>query len=292
MATSRDDVKSCRLWRGAVAELVGTMLLVIIGCGTCVGGPDWEQFAPSTLQISLAFGLAVATVVWCLCHVAGAGHVNPAVTAGMLVTGKISVVRAVVFIVAQCLGAVVGAGLLKALTPPAVQGQLGATTVSGTLSVEQGFGVEFVVTFVLVLTVFASCDGKRKDLHGSGPLAIGLSVTLCHLFAIKYTGSSMNPARSFGPAVVATVWQNHWVYWCGPLLGGVTAALLYEALFAADASLSKVRYFLLTTNSSSSSSSGGSADHSVDDTKLHADDPNATGHEMKTLIETEIDARV
>jgi len=105
---------------------------------------------------------------------------------------------------------------------------------------------------VLVLTVFAVCDEHRTDLHGSAPLAIGLSIAFCHLFAIKYTGSSMNPARALGPAVVMNLFDNHWVYWAGPLLGGATAALIYEMWFAANASLTKVKALFLTKNYNSS----------------------------------------
>uniref|UniRef100_A0A2C9JL65 Aquaporin n=1 Tax=Biomphalaria glabrata TaxID=6526 RepID=A0A2C9JL65_BIOGL len=111
----------------------------------------------------------------------------------------------------QLIGAVVGAGILLGLTPEKDQSALGMTLVHDKISVGQAVGVELFITFVLVFTVFASCDNKRKDLNGSAPLAIGLSVTMCHLWAIDYTGSSMNTARSFGPALVMGTWDNHWV---------------------------------------------------------------------------------
>lgn len=127
----------------------------------------------------------------------------------------------------------------------------------------QGFGIELIITFILVSTVFATCDKHRTSLNGSGPLAIGLSVTMCHLsfvsilqsilnnccrilfwceyfnsiwyiLQIRLTGASMNPARTFGPAVVTGWWQNHWIYWCGPIGGGVLAGLLYEFVFAGN----------------------------------------------------------
>jgi len=112
----------------------------------------------------------------------------------------------------------IGAGLLKAFTGT-VQG---VTGLSAGVSAGQGIGIELFITFVLVLCVFAP---------GTTPLAIGLSIATCHLFAIPFTGSSMNPARSFGPALVANVWANHWVYWVGPILGGISAALTSVFVF-------------------------------------------------------------
>jgi len=243
-----DEFRQSLFWKALLAELVGTAVLVFAGCASCVN-PE------SHVQIALTFGIAVATVVWTIAHVSG-GHINPAVTVGMLFARKITLIRALLYVVSQCVGAIVGAAILKGINPPLLKDTLGYTglqTICSNASdiatcVElgsgTGFGVELVITFVLVFTVFSSCDKRRKDLGGSIPLAIGLSVTLCHLFAIKYTGSSMNPARSFGPAVIGGVWANHWVYWCGPICGGIIAGLLYEIIFAVDASLSKIRDML------------------------------------------------
>jgi len=249
-------------WKALLAEFLGTLLLVFIGCASCVrynlSDPD---LPPPTadptdtplvkclpdgnhdkiVQISLTFGLAVATIVWGIAHVSG-GHINPAVTMGMLLARKITVVRAVLYIVMQSVGAVAGAALLRAVNPSYLKNDLCNTGVSENISSGQAFGVEFIITFVLVFTVFASCDKKRKDLAGSAPLTIGLSVTLCHLAAIKYSGASMNPARSFGTAAVLSEWDNHWVYWCGPIFGGVVAGVLYDLLFAADSSVEKLKH--------------------------------------------------
>lgn len=183
MASNRNDLRDPYFYRGVLAEGIGTMFLVFLGCGSCIG-KHWAEFAPTQVHISLCFGLAVATVVWCIGHVSG-GHVNPAVTVGLLATRKISLVRGIVFVAAQLVGAIAGSGLLRVLTPTGVQGNLGMTEVDKTLRVEQGFGVEFMITFILVFTVFASCDSKRTDLNGSAPLTIGLCVTLCHLFAVR-----------------------------------------------------------------------------------------------------------
>ncbi|XP_013789474.2 aquaporin-like [Limulus polyphemus] len=221
------------LGKALLAEFIGTAVLVLIGCGSCTKGWD-TGYSPTIVQIALAFGVTVGTAVQFIGHISG-GHINPAVTVAFLITRKISIFRAVLYIVVQCLGAIVGASVLKGVTPIKQQGDLGATLVHNNLSAVQGFIVELFITFVLVFTVFSCCDTNRQDIKGSTPLAIGLSVATCHMFAIKYTGSSMNSARSFGPAVIADVWLHHWVYWIGPVLGGVVAGLLYEHVFAASA---------------------------------------------------------
>uniref|UniRef100_A0A3Q3X1J3 Uncharacterized protein n=1 Tax=Mola mola TaxID=94237 RepID=A0A3Q3X1J3_MOLML len=139
----------------------------------------------------------------------------------------------------ECLGAITGSGILYLVTPAAVRGSLGVTTVNAGLSVGHGLLVELLITFELVFTVFATCDPKRTDLGGSAGLAIGFAVAIGHLFAIPYTGASMNPARSFGPAMVTLNFENHWVYWVGPILGGLLAAGLYEYLYCPDPDVKK-----------------------------------------------------
>jgi aquaporin-4 len=236
-------------WKAVLAELLGTMLLVFIGCAVCLDNLQKsaaDQGMATAVQISLAFGLAVATIVMGIGHVSG-GHINPAVTVGMLVTRKITVIRACFYILVQFVGAIAGAGLLWLLHPQDDRGgQFGRTMIGVGVTRVQAFLMEMVITFVLVFTIFASCDKHRSDITGSIPLTIGLSVTLCHLFAIKYTGSSMNPARSLGPAVLIGVTKNILIYIWGPIAGGVLAALLYDLVFAADASLQKFKgYFTL-----------------------------------------------
>lgn len=178
------DIKARTTWQGALAEVLGTAVLVLIGCGTCLG-KDWEANNPTIVQISLTFGLAVATVVRGIGHVSG-GHINPAVTCAMLMTRRATLFKALLYITAQCLGAVAGAGLLRVVTPPQYEGDLGQTSVSPLMSpFPGGYLVETVITFILVFTVFAACDANRQDPSGSTPLSIGFAVAICHMFAVS-----------------------------------------------------------------------------------------------------------
>nr|BAM83568.1 aquaporin [Anomala cuprea] len=219
---------STNLWRALCAEFIGTFLLVLIGCGTIL------QFkptaAPSIVAISLAFGLIVATLAQAIGHVSGC-HVNPAVTLSLFVTGDCKLIRSCLYIVVQCLGAMAGSAMLMVATPSDFQGNLGATAPHADLAPAQAFFYEAVLTFLLCFVIHGVCDAKRKDIKGSAPLAIGLAITACHLSGIKYTGSSINPARSFGPAVIKNNWHNHWIYWAGPIIGGLVAGLIYKFIF-------------------------------------------------------------
>lgn len=221
-------IKTCK---SSLAELIGTMFLVLVGCGSCLGDTSADF-----VRIALAFGVTVATMAQSIGHVSGC-HINPAVTAGLLFGRKIGLVKSIFYVVAQCLGAVIGAGLLLVLAPENMRGAdgLGKTALGEGVTAGQGFGIEFLITFVLVMVVFgaAADDNNAPNVKGSAPLAIGLSITTCHMFAIPFTGSSMNPARTFGPAAILSDFTNHWVYWVGPILGGICASIVYQMVLMA-----------------------------------------------------------
>lgn len=226
LGTEELSNKSSGLWRALLAEFVGIFILNFFACAACT-----HANGDKTL-ISLAFGLSVFMVVMSIGHISG-GHINPAVTAGMLAAGKVSVIRALLYVAAQCAGAVAATTTLDVLIPKSYQNGLGNTGLKDGVTDLQGLGFEFFLGFVLVLCVFGVCDDNKPDSRFVAPLAIGLTVSLGHLGVVEYTGSSMNPARSFGTAFVTDSWGHHWIYWAGPILGGVVAALLYTQLFKA-----------------------------------------------------------
>ncbi|XP_011883199.1 PREDICTED: aquaporin AQPAn.G isoform X2 [Vollenhovia emeryi] len=204
--------------RALLAEFLGTIFLNFFGCGAVV--------TENVLTVSLAFGLVVAGVIQGIGHISG-GHINPAVTCGLVVIGKVPIIRGVLYIVAQCAGAIAGSSILRALSPNRMDMFMGEVKLSEGVTPVQGFGVEFFLALILVLVVCGACDAAKPDSKGLAPLIIGLTVTVCHIVGILRTGAGMNPARSLGSAVVMTAFDDHWVYWVGPIMGGIAGALIY-----------------------------------------------------------------
>ena len=228
----KGEFKSLEAWRSTFAEFIATLLFVFLGAGTVVitgkltGG---ELTAARLVTIALAHGLAISLLVFATAHISG-GHLNPAVTFAAMLTKKIGAAKGLMFLVAQLIGAASGALLLLGTIPDAADTTLGAHALGPGVSIGMGLSMEIVVTFALVFVVFATA----VDSGGMGnlaPIAIGLIVLVDHLVAVPITGASMNPARSFGPSLVAGEWVDHWIYWVGPLLGGAIAGLLYQFAF-------------------------------------------------------------
>ena len=219
-------------WRHFVAEFVGTFALVFIGGGTIITSPLVQSQA-TVLSVALAHGLILALLVSATMNISG-GHLNPAVTTGFLVTKRIDPMMAVIHWIAQFLGAIIAAYMLKALFPSAVANAtlLGGQRISADTSLLQAIGLEAIATFFLVFVVFGTAVDPRGPKLGG--MAIGLTIAADILAIGPLTGGSMNPARSFGPAVVTHVFEGQTAYWVGPILGGVVAALLYDRLFLRD----------------------------------------------------------
>jgi aquaporin Z len=211
-----------------VAELIGTMVLVLMGCGSAVIA---GAFLGGTTGIAFAFGLAVVAMVYTIGTISGC-HINPAISISMLVAGKLSVKDTALYVVFQCIGGIIGAGILYAIAignPSyniATDG-LGANMYS-TYSLASVLIAEIVLTFIFVLVVHGSTSANAPK--GFAGLAIGLTLVLIHLVAIPIDGTSVNPARSLGPALFAggTALSQLWVFFVAPIIGGILAAIVWK----------------------------------------------------------------
>ena len=215
-----------------VAEFIGTFVLVALACGTaCVVGCDAASGA-GYLITALAFGLVIVAMAYSIGNVSGC-HINPAVSIAMLVSKKMSITDFIGYIVAQCLGAIAGAGLLKYIF--SVEGAVDKTGGLGSNALFQNdvlasIVIEVLLTFVFVIAILG-VTSKIENGAVAG-LVIGGALVLVHLIGIGLTGTSVNPARSLGPALLAggEALKNVWVFIVAPLVGGVLAALVYKFL--------------------------------------------------------------
>ncbi|XP_056643286.1 aquaporin AQPAe.a isoform X1 [Diorhabda sublineata] len=223
-----DFTENKNIWRALLAECLGTLLLVLIGTGSCIDFGTGDE--AGHVRIAFTFGLTVATIAQAIGHISGC-HINPAVTISFLLTREVKIIKAVSYVIVQCVGAIGGSALLKLIVPDSKIGGFGVTNVNPSISAVQGMIMEAALTFLLIFVIHGVCDSLRKDIKGSAPLAIGLAVTAAHFCGLQYTGCGINPARSFGPAVIINKWDNHWVYWVGPLIGATLASLIYQIIF-------------------------------------------------------------
>ena len=230
--------------RRGFAEFVGTFTLVFIGAGSILALTTLLQPAIHNTQdqgvwggltlvsVALAHGLAIAVMVSAVGHISG-GHFNPAVTLGFLVTRRIAPALALVYWSMQFLAATAAAGLLRWFFAenPRQLTNLGAPGLGGGIDHWQGLVIEIVLTFLLVWVIFATAVDPGGTFKSIAGLAIGLTITIDILMGGPLTGAAMNPARAFGPELVARHWNDAWVWYAGPFVGAVLGALAYDWLY-------------------------------------------------------------
>jgi len=226
------------LGRRTIAEFLGTFWLVFGGCGTAVVSAAYPHLGVGFVGVALAFGLTLLTMAYAIGHISGC-HLNPAVSVGLFAGGRFRGSDLLPYIAAQVVGGCAGAGILYIIA----RGKSGFDVSAGFAS--NGYGAhspggytllsclvaEVVLTAFFLLIILGSTDGRAPK--GFAPIAIGLGLTLIHLISIPITNTSVNPARSTGPAIYAGGWALHqlWLFWVAPILGGILGGGIYRALF-------------------------------------------------------------
>lgn len=219
------------------AEFVGTFWLVLGGCGSAVLAAAFPNVGIGLLGVALAFGLTVLTMAFAIGHISGC-HLNPAVTLGLVVGGRFKASEAIPYMIAQVIGAIVAAAILYLIasgkTGFDIAGGLASNGYGehspGQYSLLSGLVSEIVMTFMFLMVILGATDERAPK--GFAPIAIGLALTLIHLISIPVTNTSVNPARSTGPALMVGGWalQQLWLFWVAPLVGAALAGLVYPLI--------------------------------------------------------------
>jgi len=247
-----DDIKTLKFWRAVLAECFGMIIFLL---SVSLVAQPWNNTvtegrvsqtgvltnktrtipvdpSANNVEIGLGIGLSITTAAVMIGHVSG-GHLNPAVSLGAILAGRITVLQGLFYVPAQMIGGIVGSLLAYGLTPKHSRdiSNLGAVGLGTGVTPLQGFGLELMFTFVLVFFVLSITDSHKKvDTYGT-VLAIGVCIVVCHLFLVPMTGCGINPARALAPAVVMKKMDNQWCYWIGPIVGAILAAFLYTFVF-------------------------------------------------------------
>ncbi|SAK85562.1 aquaporin Z [Caballeronia arationis] len=222
-----------------LAEMFGTFWLVLGGCGSAVLAAKFPETGIGFAGVSLAFGLTVLTMAYALGHISGA-HLNPAVSVGLAVAGRLPIRDLGPYVVAQVVGGILGAFVLSVIAngAPGFDAAAGGFATNGYGAYSPGhysllacLACEVVMTFFFVIVILGATDGRA--ISGFAPLAIGLCLTLIHLISIPVTNTSVNPARSTGPAVIVggAALSQLWLFWVAPLIGACIAGFLYPRIF-------------------------------------------------------------
>ncbi|KJK15786.1 aquaporin Z [Pseudomonas sp. BIGb0427] len=219
------------------AELIGTFWLVVGGCGSAVIAASFP-IGIGLVGVAMAFGLTVLTMAFAIGHISGC-HLNPAVSVGLVVGGRFPLKDLLPYVIAQVIGAILGAAVIYFIASGKAGFELSAGLASngyaehspGGYSLAAGFASEVVMTAMFILIIMGATDSRAPA--GFAPIAIGLALTLIHLISIPVTNTSVNPARSTGPAIFVGGWalQQLWLFWVAPLIGAVIGGALYKGLF-------------------------------------------------------------
>jgi aquaporin Z len=217
------------------AEFIGTFWLVLGGCGSAVLAAAFPSVGIGLLGVSVAFGLTVLTMAYAIGHISGC-HLNPAVTLGLAVSGRFKATEVVPYWIAQVLGAIAAAALLYLIASGKTGFDLNGGLASngygehspGHYSLVAGFVTELTMTFMFLMIILGATDSRAPQ--GFAPIAIRLALTLIHLISIPVTNTSVNPARSTGPALIVGGWalQQLWLFWVAPLIGAALAGVVYR----------------------------------------------------------------
>lgn len=221
-----------------LAEMVGTMVLVLMGCGVAVSlGCNPTANIPAVVGTAMAFGLSVVAMAYTIGGISGC-HINPAITLGVFLSGRMSVKDCGMYMIFQVIGAIIGSAILYVLTSSS-DGSIvgtGANDLQTGVTVMGGLIAEIVFTFVFVLVVLGATSKTNGATNNFAGLAIGLALVLVHLVCIRYTGTSVNPARSFGPALFqgGSAMVNLWIFIVGPFIGGALASVVWRVIAPAE----------------------------------------------------------
>jgi aquaporin Z len=223
------------LTKKAAAEFIGTFWLVLGGCGAAVLSAGFPEMGIGFVGVALAFGLTVLTMAYAIGHISGC-HLNPAVSVGLAVAGRFKFSELPAYVIAQVVGAIVAAAVLAWIASGAPGFELSAGLASngygehspGGYSMESGFVTEVVMTLMFLFIILGATD--KRAPAGFAPLAIGLGLTLIHLISIPVTNTSVNPARSTGPALIVQGWAvaQLWMFWVAPIIGAAIAGFIYR----------------------------------------------------------------
>ena len=234
LASNIREKNEMKSYKKYMAELVGTFALVFVAAGSVCADFYLRQAGGQglgLLGISIAFGVVVTAVIYAMSYISGA-HVNPAVTISFWITRRMDPNTAIMYIISQIAGATLAGLALKTLFPDAIKTvYLGTCMLAPGVSTARGILMEFIITFLLVFTIYGTLIDKRASAGFAG-VAIGFVVLIGSLIGGTISGGGANPVRVFGPAIASGQFTHHYVWWVGPILGGIAAAFVYDKLFA------------------------------------------------------------